>query len=181
MANPKVKRRWLRYSLLTLLAIVAVTAGAYAWLSAKAAREQKAAAAIEKLHGFVGWTPPAAPVWLRCFVGNELFQHVDIVDLEGLAVRDDQLKVLEDLDSLVSLNLGNTGISDAAVTHLKGLSRLRELDISANQITDAALENLNGMDQLMRVNVWGTHVTENGFRRIAELTHRQAATSAAGR
>src|SRR5215471_6511645 len=114
MAEVKPKRRWFRFSLRTLLAGVAIVA-VLIWIPVRRAREQRQAVdEILRRGGTVrfdfektGATEPAGPAWLRRLLGDDYFRTVDEVFLDGLAVTDDDLKILGGLPSLERVFLRN--------------------------------------------------------------------------
>ena len=90
---PKPRRRWLQFSLRTLLVVVTVFC-IWMWIATKRAREQRwAVEAILKAGGTVAYrheyfpmspyppSDPPGPDWLRQWFGNEYFFSVAKVDV----------------------------------------------------------------------------------------------------
>ena len=112
-------------------------------------RERDAATAFEELDGFAEWSEPSAPVWLRELIGDDLFTHVE------------------------SLNLDYTEVSDAGMERLKRFSQLKEMYLFRTNITDAGLENIKRLNELERLDLGG-HPRHRCWRKetsagIAEL------------
>jgi Leucine-rich repeat (LRR) protein len=166
-------RRWFRYCLWSFVTFVLVAATAmsvyYGRLTAEARRQQNAAETIQKLGGIVSWSDPSSPAWLRKIFGDEVFQHVNRVDLEGLPVGDDALGPLAELNQITGLYLGNTRITDAGAAKLADLRQLEDLDLSATKITDAGLANLRGLNRLRCLSLWGTQITDAGLENLSNL------------
>src|SRR5437879_1931976 len=84
-AAPPPTRRWLRFSLRTLLVFVTLAAVGCSWLAVKlrqSEREAAAAAAIVKSGGAVEWNDdehPYGPAWLRRLLGEHCLAHVKVV------------------------------------------------------------------------------------------------------
>lgn len=150
-----LKRRWLRFSLRTLLLVttaLAISLGMYV----KSLRDRKAAVgAMEKLGGAISLRYHG-PEWLRKLVGDEKyfwnpiavrFQYSDPItddelrsaipylrsfgDLNYLSFRESQITsdglkhLLPLADRLLVLDLTYTAISDDGIIHLKQLPKLR--------------------------------------------------------
>jgi hypothetical protein len=108
------------------------------------------------------------------------------VDLSGKNVKNSDLYQLKWVRGLTELNLSDTPVTDAGLTHLKGVplsylilartritgeglrqlrryERVRGLDLSGTQVTDAGLAHLNGMETLEGLDLSGTPVTDRGI------------------
>jgi hypothetical protein len=200
MESPKPRLRWFQFSLRTLLIVVTLAAIACSWFGVKLQqkrREREVAAEIEKSGGFVFWSEPAGPDWLRKMLGDELLVHVESVgmgiertdaaldslkalnQLQELSlcnsdVTDAGLENLEGLHQLQELSLANTNVSDAGLEHLRGLCHLRVLDLTGSpRFTDAGMEHLKGLNQLQEL--WlgcGTRVTDRGVRTLQQALRK---------
>jgi hypothetical protein len=90
--EPMPRRRWLRFSLRGLFALLTVFAVGFGVIVNPAREQREAVKAIEAAGGSVHYdweyrTPrgPAGPAWLRLLVGDELFQDVALVDFSGVS------------------------------------------------------------------------------------------------
>ena len=74
--------------------------------------------------------------------------------------------------NLTSLNLGNTGITNAGLAKLESLSNLTSLGLDwCKEITDAGLVEIAKLINLTSLNLWGTEITDAGLVEIAKLTN----------
>jgi mono/diheme cytochrome c family protein/uncharacterized membrane protein len=72
-------------------------------------------------------------------------------------------------DQLVWLKLGDTPITDAALTQLAQLANLQKLHLEHTRITDAGLKSLSSLPQLEYLNLYATDITDAGLTTIATL------------
>ena len=91
-------------------------------------------------------------------LGNSIFS----LNLRGTEVTDKGLEHLKDLKSLVRLHLERTKITDAGLAHLAGLENLEYLNLYGVDVTDAGIQSLAGLKKLKRIYVWQTKMTEEG-------------------
>lgn len=84
------------------------------------------------------------------------------VDLSGTSFADDAFVSLSDLPDLHYLDMGNTQISDASLSHLN----LKRLFLRGTMVTDAGLAHLKGVSSLQRLLLTNTRVTDDG---VSEL------------
>ena len=136
-ATHKLRRRWFRYSLRTLLLVMFLTSTGLSWFGVKlqqARRQRGAVEAIRDLGGYVeydwqvqqlGNPFPGArvrgPAWLRNLLGEDLFTTV-----VGVSFLDPR----------------GTQVTDAGLQHLKGLTQLRTLNLKGTQVTDEGVKRL---------------------------------------
>lgn len=79
---------------------------------------------------------------------------------------DECLSLLAGVHSLVFLNLRETAVSDAGLTHLRKLPSLNRLDLCECNITDEGLRTLASVNGLSELILFNTKVTEKGVRRL---------------
>lgn len=123
----KPKRRWLQFSLRTLLALMLAFGCGFGWLAykIKEARERREAVkAIEKLGGGVGYWPVSG--------GMVRTAAAEVGKLLG-----EELSV----DPRV-VRLSRTQVTDAGLVHLRGLTSLRVLLFEDTEVTDAGVAEL---------------------------------------
>ena len=82
---------------------------------------------------------------------------------------DADMACLAPIDSVVSLAINRSKITDAGLRHLGGLSQLKELDLSDNAITDEGLKHLADLVNLEKLVLDRTRVTGNGLAHLANL------------
>jgi hypothetical protein len=175
---PKPRRRWLQFSLRTLMVLMLLISVPLGWLAFKMrqATEQRAVVRqIEELGGTAvhcgqfepleKW-PPRVPSWLLNALGDDFFRTINYVALCGSKVTDAELVRLRALPQLRSLYLRGSQVTDAGLVCLPGLTRLEELSLANTRVSDAGLTHLRALTQLRTVNLRNTQVTDAG---VAEL------------
>ena len=122
--TPKPRRRWLQFSLRTLMVLMLVLGCGLAWFAREVQRawaQRDAAVAIRKLGGRVenvavsGGMIPTAVAWLGGLIDHDLSGYVDTVSLKGTRVSDAGLVHLQRLTQLTELYLSDTQVSDTGV------------------------------------------------------------------
>jgi hypothetical protein len=170
---PKPRRRWLQFSLRTLLVLTLVVSLPLGWLGAKVkqAREQrKAVEAIERLGGWAGCEPRSSgalrtvAAWLITSVGEDL--SLDVVAVYLGKDSDAGVPNLGGVTQLYGLSVDSAQVTDAWLERLRGLSEVRCLWLNGTQVTDAGLTQLHGMRELQGLILDDTQVTDAG---VAEL------------
>lgn len=74
-------------------------------------------------------------------------------------INDEVIEGLVALDSLESLNLGGTEITDRGLARLRGLPELRQLFLWRTHVTDKGLSQLANLQHLEVINLWDTETT----------------------
>ncbi len=193
--TPKRKRRWLQFSLRSLLIFTALCAIAAALLGRKIERkrqEQLIVNAIRETGGSVYYdsatgTEPNGPSWLRALLGDGFFSEVRRVYLRT----DGSLQDLKQLTYLEQLDLRDAYGREPALSELKGLTQLRSLAVydiiredgmrSLNDLTsleflaiadvDVGVRiNLQNLKQLKGLNLRGTGAFDTDVASIKHLT-----------
>ncbi len=195
-------RRPFQFGIRALLILAVAVAVPCAWIATKvqrAKRQSEAVETIEKLGGEVVWSQSMGPLWLRRILGDNYFQWINEVRLDGTKVTDAGLSVLKDLsqvpaltlvgcklvtdsgletfaslDKLIWLDLSLTNITDDGLAHLRGLKKLQGLELNLTQVTDGGLKNLSGLDELQSLGLIKTNVTDAGLKYLRALKgHRE--------
>ena len=191
----KPKRRWLSYSLRTMLLLVTLLC---VWLGVqvnRANKQRRAVEAIEKLGGAVMYdceerryrpggsgSKPPGPAWLRTLIGRDYFDTVVQVDLVDLYDEDAIDIVLQHAAKLPDIQyVGSWSrsprISDNELVRLKGLTHLEQLAFSFDDVSDTGLAQLRGLVQLR--GLWLSRngmITDSGLKQLAELTKLEVLT-----
>jgi Planctomycete cytochrome C/Leucine rich repeat len=76
-------------------------------------------------------------------------------------------------DNIAQLDLGRTGITDAALATVAKLPRLARLDLRGTKITDKGLGSLTGLKKLQVLNLYGTEVTDIGLATLSQMPSLQ--------
>jgi len=131
---------------------------------------------------------------------SEMALELESLRLGGVAVRDEELQHLGELDQLEVLILNDLAISDSGLSHLSQLTSIRTLDLSGNPsitdkgiaplvyqqsplvflsldntgIGDGALELLSRLTELQCLYLSETNVTDGGLRHLSGLTKLEA-------
>jgi hypothetical protein len=177
----KSRRRWLQYSLRTLLVVTTLCAVACSWLGVKlqqARRQREAVEVIVKLGGSVAYdweydanglklnAKPPGQGGLPGLLGDDFFQTVRVVNLARTQATDASLEHLSGLRQVQYLTLGGTKVTDAGMERLVGLSQLHWLFLDDTQVTDAGLAHLECLSQLQRLILDGTKVSDAGVKKL---------------
>lgn len=175
------KRRWLQFSLRTLLLLVVVLAVWLGWHAHRVKQQREAVLTVEELGGSARydyeWTdgggspPPNQPSWLARFVGVDHVHDVVSITLpHNKNVTDADLRQLSALKNLRDLNLGWTEVSDEGLAHLKRLRRLEHLYLeSCSNVTDSGIAHLAGLTNLKDLTVSGTGMSNAGMVHLKNL------------
>jgi hypothetical protein len=190
---PNRKRRWLQFSLRSLLIFMLICAVGFAWVGRKIEQkriEREAVEAIVKAGGEVLYdyqharrTSPPGPGWLRKLLGEYFFSEVDSVSLDSAFLderrfpsfnTDAELVNVKQLTQLKWLIVGfRTTVTDAGLVNLRGLTELRALELPGPGVTDAGLENLKGLTRLKSLRLTGTKITDAGIVNLKGLPELQ--------
>lgn len=91
--------------------------------------------------------------------------NVSHLHLYETPLGDDGLMQISELQSVKSLYLNGTGISDTGAANFEKMRGLRELVVSEN-ITDASVASLKRLNQLKVLELRNTHITQQGFHEL---------------
>ena len=196
MSDKPKRRRWLQFSLRTFVIVITLFAMWLGYISFRAREQRTAVARIKELSGRVEYdyqseknpqkSPPGWP-WLRRIVGDEYFQDVAAVHLDGTKVSDADLRLICKLRRTKRLSLNRTEVSDAGLVSIRSMSQLNHLGLMRTKVTtegicalpqhwnsfvledtsvgDEALSNLSACKLL---NLQGTSITSQGIKEFAE-------------
>jgi hypothetical protein len=178
--TPKPRRRWLQYSLRTLMVLMLVFGCGLGWLVSKIklVREQtEAVKAIGELGGRVEYEPASggmartAVTWVGKLLREDWSMDVRAVFYFGSTqVTDAGLSHLRGLTQLQELHLGSTRVTDVGLEHVQGLTQLKKLSLNSTPVTDAGLEHLRGLTQLQCLWLDSTQITDAGLSHLRGLT-----------
>ncbi|MFY0607630.1 MAG: hypothetical protein JXR10_13015 [Cyclobacteriaceae bacterium] len=94
---------------------------------------------------------------------RSIANHVVILNLSGINLADEDLKLLGDFPVLEKLKLNENPITDAGLSSLK-LPKLTVLNLHSTQITDSSMAHLAKLNALKRIYVWNTQVKNKDDR-----------------
>ncbi len=188
------RRRWLRFSLRTMLLLVTALS---VWLGVKvnqARRQKEAVTALRELGAtiyyahqrsdanpreFLAGKEVQLPRWLRDLAGDDFFQEVAAVQFSRPVSNDDlvHLEALPDIESLgflyfqINRNVTDAGlnITDAGLAHLPRPDRLIRFHANKMAIGDEFFERLANASQLQEIVLGDTNVTAAGLGALRGL------------
>jgi Leucine-rich repeat (LRR) protein len=97
--------------------------------------------------------------------------HLESLNLADTRFADADVAELQDAESLTHLDLQDTPISDAGVTHLKKLPKLESLQLSRTHISGDALAQLKSLRNLTELQVEGTPVRDGHLNHLRGMPH----------
>lgn len=176
-ASTPRRRRWLQFSLRSLLILTAVVAVVLAWGNRLVLRydaRQRIAELPVQIELQTG------PAWIGRWFGagaGKYFDQVAALDFSGcqdLSLSDVNRRLLPDVgrqSGLRRLNLaGHFEVDDCGVEAIAGLSNLEELVLDETGGTDDGLRHLAGMSRLKKLSLYAAHgITGRGLEHLAGL------------
>lgn len=179
-APPASPDRWWRYSLRSLIVVIFLTCGVFAYLGItyQRTRGQRALVApLERYGAEIGWR--GGDVVRVTFSGDRfedpaLQPLAKLPRLERLVLidkaSDQSLELIRPLKELRQLLLINAQqISDDGLVHLRGLKHLEVLWVEGAPISDAGLQHVAGLSKLRRLNLNNTRITDGGLNYLRGL------------
>lgn len=170
----KPKRRWLQFSLRTLLLFILGLSVACVWKFERVRRQREVVAWVLNSGGTVMYDyehaasgfgivrnpQPPSPKWLIELVGIDFFTDVVFVSLNNTEVRD--VSMLTSLTSLKELHLKCTQVAD--LTPLAGLTNLGALDLRGTPVKDVT--PLFGLTNLIFLGLRDTQVSQEDYKML---------------
>ena len=181
----KHKRRWLQFSLRSLMIFTMICAAVSGYLAKKIEQkrhEQAAVDAIVKLGGLVsydydqgGGAREPTPAWLTELLGENFFSDVEDVDFGAGHVPQSNFASADTIDfeyliRLETLDLSRANLSDAGMAHLEGLSQLRQLNLRWNHATDVGVARISGLTRLEELDLTWNRITDRGLVELSGLS-----------
>ena len=183
----RAKRRWLTFSLRTLLigaTLLSVVLAYLANILVHVRQQQAIRREIELATGAEVYfdhecvsgdeadqTPPG-PALVRWLCGNYAYDHIDVVNfdfLKNIKARDSDLPVLLKAPQLQDVSLNGPEVTDQSMKIVGQLHDLRELQLWNTQISDNGLAELANLRKLRLLNLYGTPFTSAALPHIAKL------------
>ena len=196
--NRHARRRWLRYSLRSLLVAMTIGCVAFGLWRNSAEKQRRAVAVIEEAGGFVGYdydlygeeTP-----WLAHLLGRDYVASVEEAYLAGYTdaplvaashlrrllwlevnmhvLNHSRLELLADCTEVRDLTLPEADITDEGLASLEGMVHLEALSLENCQIGDGGIVHLRKLKSLKQLDLRGTHITDAGLRSLATFPNLQ--------
>lgn len=102
-------------------------------------------------------TPSISDEKMRALLGIQ--ENLISLNLGDCGLSDDQLSIVAQLTQLKKLNLHSNPITDAGLAALAPLENLEHLVLHSTTLTDAALPALDALPKLKHAFLWGSQVT----------------------
>jgi hypothetical protein len=163
-AKAKRPQRWFQISVRTLLVLVtlaAIAAGAWRWYTEPFRRQRHAMAAIEKAGGSYE-TVPGGPAWLRRVVGESSFQNVVFVNVADCGDPAEYIDYVVNLPALETLVVGGQSFADEHLQQFHAVATLQGVVLDCTEVSQAGLAALR--DALPKVEIY-----ESQCRAIAAI------------
>ncbi len=182
-------RRWLQFSLRSLLIVTVLCAIGAAWLGRRIEQKRREMETVKLIKANGGTVVfdyerdqqgairksggvPNGPPFLRRLLGDNFFSEVDSVDFQNTescgVVLAGPIESLPNLKSLSVFNGANA--TDADMEHIQALSRLERLDLSSTHISDIGLTKLTALRELKYLDLAGTKIADDGIGAISALS-----------
>ena len=158
--------------------------GLVGWRANRARTQRRAVELIRAAKGSVGYdfqvfpenTPRAVvqaakrpgPIWLRRLIGDEYFQEVISVRLDG-PVTAETMAAVGSLDRLESVLLEKATKIDGGLAKLRGLTRMKRVNVTSPSVTDADLAILGQLPELESIWLTGADIGDAGLAQLAGL------------
>jgi hypothetical protein len=193
--TPKPRRRWLQFSLRTLMILVLVCAVPFGWLASRiddARAERKSVAALSRIGAHVSYTSsPSLSTDSRfdsstqqstaaCRVDEwldiRLFDRVVALHAEGLGrgvspgqTLDSPIARVADLRQVQLINLDHSLVTDGDLVHLRPLRCLRTLYLWGTNVGDAGIGNIADLAEIRILGLQRSLITDAGVERLRGL------------
>ncbi len=191
MENFLPNRRWLQFSLRTLLVVVTMVGAVSGWLAKevhKADRQAKILARVTGGDSFYlyadQWSPDSdgptqnpqdwQPNFLQRMFGENFMRSVVIVNFDGSETEnlsDQDTAAFGELTELRHLSICHAPVTDESLAHFSRLTHLKELSLSGAAITDAGLKHLAGLTEVEQLLLYDTPITDEGLVHLQRMTH----------
>jgi Leucine-rich repeat (LRR) protein len=151
MTDAAKHRRWLRYSLITLLVLVVIAGVTMTWIGrtmrawaqrtevveaiANAGGRVRLDFQIDESGNRIAEARPHASTWFRSLTNDNLGGNA----VEAEVPTNDALEDIDILPNLRILDLISSGITDACLPHLEHLSQLESLHLHETKLTEQGI------------------------------------------
>lgn len=106
--------------------------------------------------------------------GINLLTKLNTLNLSYTQVSDIGLAHLQKLTQLTQLSLSCTKVSDAGLKHLQNLTQITYLSLTETQVSNAGLSHLQKFPLLIRLFLAGTQISDAGLADLEKLTQLTA-------
>ena len=181
------KRRWLQFSLRTMLIVTAVFSAWLAFVYVPAKRADRAIKALQAVgvqvsydyqhvsgtarHLYSFRVPQPGSPFLRAIFGDGFFQHADGIMLNNKPLKAEDVKLVERLPTISELWFDGCGIGDESMVYFSNLRNLDFLLLRDNHITDLGLAKLEQLTALETLDLTNNRITDDGLVFLGKLTN----------
>lgn len=176
-------RRWFRFSMRSLLLLVALLAVPLAWKVNRVHHQRAVVAEVMSNGGMISYSDDPYSLrlrgvvrastpnlsWWRSWLGDDYFVDVVGVILTGSTVGDATLARIATLPNLERLDIYSNKITDDGLKPLASHRKLKELTLSSPHVTDKGLRHLTGLTALEELSIGLNLVGETQLDQIAIL------------
>ncbi len=103
----------------------------------------------------------------------EALQDIEILNLSGSGISNEDLTHLQKLSKLQVLQFNSNQISNTGLKNLRGLMNLKVLELTATKVSDAGLTYLTPIQTLERLSLTGTKVSDAGLEILGNMPRIQ--------
>lgn len=174
----KPKRRWMQFSLGTLLVLVTALCIVLSTVVVPGERQRRTVESLESIGGSITYAadrvshePSFIKAVLRKWLPTDYLEDVLIVNLISSAVTDETLVGLHWLKGAKILRLGWTNVTDNGLKELASMTHLEELSLNNTAISDVGLEHIGRLTRLRVLDLDHTRVTDDGIGHLNALQH----------
>ena len=170
----KRPRRWLQFSMRTLLVAMTLLAIALGWVAYEREQTRQRREGIERLEGLATRSIRSGgsqPAWSECLFGADPLANWDEIYMRFDEFSDEQSEWLKGMSQITGLGLTGTELTDAGLPNIRGLTKLVSLHLAETRVSDAGLIHLRGLANLEYLDLGGTHITDAGLENLYELKH----------
>jgi Leucine-rich repeat (LRR) protein len=172
--------RWLpRWTIRTLLVVMAVIAVPLAWIG-ESVRRVRHRVAVARAFNEAGAKARHAeierlaeeiePLWDEILIGN--WRSVDAVEFSAeppSSVHDDLFQQIRCFPNLESVWLRGQPVTDRGLESLRGMVQLGDLSIEACNISDATMQIVASLTNLSELRLRAVPITDSGLQQIRSL------------
>jgi uncharacterized membrane protein len=117
-----------------------------------------------------------ASIFVKAYYQTEFLEELAAVsqqlvglNLSGLPIQDDELKVIANFQHLEKLVLNQTDITSEGIKNLANLTSLQSLALSGTNVDSKILATLEQLPNLTNLYLWNTPLLEEDFQELAKL------------
>lgn len=117
-----------------------------------------------------------ASIFVKAYYQTEFLEELTAVNqqlvglnLSGLPIEDEALKVIANFQNLEKLVLNQTDVTSEGISNLANLKTLQSLALSGTKVDSKILTTLEQLPNLKNLYLWNTPLLEEDFQKFAKL------------